>query len=139
MDVHGVVQVANGHDFTPDKVVEAVAGVGVQEAVPDPHPGVDLVAELVHQLKGPLHAVFAQVAATFVPRQGGFYRGGVEAQHVARLFADDHAQGARFVPVQVLRHHVDLAHERPFRPVVKHHRIGPSDGEAVPAPQPLRG
>ncbi len=39
--VHGAVEVGNGHDLAADVVVQAVDAVGVDETVADPQPGFD--------------------------------------------------------------------------------------------------
>ena len=82
-EIHGLVEVGDGVCLISHKVVKAVRGVGVDEAVADPLACADALVDVGNDFKGGFDAVFVPLAGS----QGFDVVFAREAKHVEGLFA----------------------------------------------------
>src|SRR6056297_3313863 len=117
-----------GHDLPADIVLQALRIVGVEEAVPDPHPGADLVGQLVQKFE----RLFDPFLAHLARGQGHCHRFLVVPEHKVRIFASEKNNFPSLVPVDGPWEHVDAPNQCPFLPIEEYHAIAPFDSKTVP-------
>ena len=127
--VHGLVEVAHRVGLVADQVVEPVARVGVDEAVPDPLARGDGFVDVCHHLEGGFHAIFVGQACG----EPGFVVLAREAQDVEGFVAGERDEFARGGPVDGFRVHFDAPHQGARVPVEEANTALPAHAKEMAA------